>query len=177
MKLRIVVLGLASCALTRKSPPLDIHYYAPQSSEVAPASEPTEIKIRLGRVFAGSHLRSRIAYRASPIEIEFYETKRWTEPPEAFVQRALERMLIARGVLVTGGKALKLDVEVLGFEEVRSPQVARVSLRYMLIDDRQVVSSGVVEVERPATQGFDSFVTALGAAIDDACERLAEKVL
>jgi len=177
MNLRIVLLGLAGCALTSKSPPLDIHYYAPQTSEVVPKSEPKEIKIRLGRVFSGSHLRTRIAYRASPIEIEFYETRRWTEPPEAFVRRALERALIGRGVLVTGGKALKLDVEVLGFEEVRSPQVARVSLRYMLIDDRVVVASGVVEVERPATQGFASFVTALGAAIDEACARLVEEVL
>lgn len=174
----VAFLVLASCALTSKAPPLDIHYYAPEVTPVESGAAPSETKIRLGHVSASSHLRARIAYRSSPTEIEFYETKRWTEPPDAYVRRALEQVLADRGVLVTGGKALELEVEVVTFEEVRDPRpLARVGLRYKVIDNRAVVREGTIETERPAGSNFDSVVVAIGKAIDDASVQIASEAL
>jgi len=176
---RLAVLALAGCALTSKSPPLDVHYYTPDISPISQAyAMPSQTKIRLGRVSAGSHLRARIAYRTSPTEIEFYETRRWTESPDAYARRALEQVLADRGVLVTGGKALELEVEVVTFEEVREPRpLARVGLRYKLIEDRVVVREGTVETERPAGATFDSFVVAIGKALEDASVQIASESL
>jgi ABC-type uncharacterized transport system auxiliary subunit len=177
--LRLALLALAGCALTSKAPPLDVHYYTPDITPIAQAyAIPSETKIRLGRVSAGSHLRARIAYRVSPTEIEFYETRRWTESPDAYARRALVQVLADRGVLVTGGKALELDVEVVTFEEVRSPRsLARVGLRYTLIDNRVVIREGTVETERAAGATFDSFVVAIGKALEDASVQIASESL
>lgn len=173
-----VVVALAGCALTKKAPPLDVRYYALQSAPAEQSSPPSETKIRLGRVTAGSHLRSRIAFRASPVEIEFYETRRWTEPPEEYVRRALERALVEQGVLVTGGTALQLQVEVIAFEEVRGPPTGgRVMLRYVLIDNRTVVREGVIESVRPAGDDFSALVVAIGRALDDASESLVSEAV
>jgi cholesterol transport system auxiliary component len=178
--MRLAIVAIAGCALTSKSPPLDVRYYTPTDVDTtvversAPASS---VKIRLDRVSASSHLRSRIAYRASPTELELYETRRWTEPPEAFVRRSLEHELVERGVLVTGGKALELDVEVVAFEERGAPPTAHVRLRYMLIDDRVVIADGIVAVEQPAEGDFASFVAAIGKALDKASAKLVAEVV
>ncbi|HEX5063556.1 MAG TPA: ABC-type transport auxiliary lipoprotein family protein [Kofleriaceae bacterium] len=176
---RLALLALAGCALTSKSPPLDVHYYTPDVSPTTQAyALPSDTKIRLGRVSAASHLRARIAYRVSPTQIEFYETRRWAESPEAYARRALEQVLAERGVLVTGGKALQLDVEVVTFEEVRDPRpLARVGLRYTLIDNRVVIREGTVETEHTAGPSFDSFVVAIGQALDDASLQIASESL
>ncbi len=171
---------LAGCggALTKKAPPLDIRYYGIQSAPMEQSAEPSKTKIRLGRISAGAHLRSRIAYRASPVEIEFYETRRWTEPPEDFARRALERALVEQGVLVTGGTALQLEVELIAFEEVRGPKLGgRVVLRYMLIDNRTVIREGVIEAVRPANGDFNTLVVAIGKALDDASESVVSEVV
>lgn len=176
-----LLVALAGCALTKKAPPLDVRYYALQSTPIEQTAEPTEgARIRLGRVFAGSHLRTRIAYRSSPVEIEFYETRRWTEPPEDYVRRAIERALVERGVLVTGGVALQLQIEVLAFEEVLGPPVSgRVSLRYMLIDNRKVVREGVIEAVRPAGNDYDfsALIVAIGRAMDEASASVVSEVM
>lgn len=171
-------LCLAACALTSKAPPLDVEYFAPQSpAEEAPMNESTK-KLRLGHVEAGTHLRSRIAYRESPIELGFYEQRRWTESPEEYARRALERELAQTGALVTSGRAPELEVEVLAFEEIRAPRPAgRVSLHYRVIEDRRVVRDNVVDVTRPATGGFGSIVVAIGAALDEASTRVVSEAL
>ena len=168
---------VAGCALTSKSPPLDVRYYTLETAPVARSADASSVKIRLGRVSASSHLRARIAYRASAIEIELYETKRWAEPPQTLVRRALERQLAARRALVPGGQAMELEVEVVAFEEHGAPPTARVRLRYVMIDDRAVVVDGIIDVERPAAGDFASFVDALGKALDDASARLVDEVI
>lgn len=177
-RLAAAVSLLAGCALFSKSEPLDIRYYAPPAVPSESRDDGSATKVRLGDVSSGSHLRSRIAYRASPTEIELYEERRWTEPPHEYARRALEQELVARGVLVTGGKALELEVEVVGFEIVEVPVPAgRVALRYLLIDDRTVVREDVVEVVRPGRADFDSLVTAIGGALEEASERVVAEAM
>jgi hypothetical protein len=123
-------------------------------------------------------LRSRIAYRETPNQLDFYESKRWTESPDAYTRRALEHVLVDARALVTGGVARELQVEVLAFEEVRNPGPAgRVTLLYRLIDNRVVVRAGVIDVERPASQSFESIVVAIGEALDEASTRVVSEAL
>jgi ABC-type uncharacterized transport system auxiliary subunit len=177
MKWSILVAAVAGCALTSKSPPLEVRYYTLEAAPVERHANESRVKIRLGRVSASSHLRSRVVYRASPIEIELYETKRWAEPPETLVRRAVENQLAARRALVTGGKAMELEVEVVAFEERGAPRTAHVRLRYVMIDQRDVVVDDIVDVERPTTGDFASFVDALGKALDDASAKLVDEVI
>jgi len=179
MRWRTLLLAtLAGCSLFSKAPPLEITYFEPRVTAGETRAEPTDVKIRLGRVSLGGHLRSRVAYRTSRSSIELYEGRRWAEPPSEYVQRALEQELVRRGALVTGGRALELDVEVIAFEEVRSPAHAgRVVLRYMLVDDRDVIREGVVEAERPAGADFESVVTAIGEALDQASRRVVAEAI
>ena len=177
MRLPILLAAVTGCALTSKSPPLDVRYYTLETAPVARSADVSRVKIRLGKVSASSHLRSRIAYRASSIEIELYETKRWAEPPQTLVRRALERQLAARSALVTGGKAMELEVEVVAFEERGAPPTAHVRLRYVMIDDRRVVVDGIIDVERPSSGDFASFVDALGNALDEASAKLVDEVI
>lgn len=172
--------ALGACALTSKSKPLEIEYYAPPVAETAEASaarQTRDARIRLRRVEGGSHLRSRIAYRTSDVQLNFYDGRRWTEPPDVYVRRALEQTLYERGVLVTGGVAIDLEVEVLAFEQLEAERAGRVALRYRLVDRREVIAEDEVDVSRPASGDFTSLVSAIGEALDAACEQLVTDVI
>src|SRR5690349_17384433 len=119
---RLLPTVLGACALTSKAPPLEVHYYTPKLSLAEPAGPLSRTKVRIGRVSASSQLRSRIAYRTSPTEFALYEERRWAESPDTYVRRALQQKLAARGALVTGGQSLVLDVEIVAFEERRTPR-------------------------------------------------------
>lgn len=175
-----LVAGLGACALTSKSKPLEIEYYAPpveEAAETAPPKQAGAAKVRLRRVESGSHLRSRIAYRTSDVQLNFYDARRWTEPPDVYVRRALEQALYERGVLVTGGVAIDLEVEVIAFEQLEAERAGRVALRYRLVDRRDVIAEDEVDVSRPAGGDFTSLVSAIGDALDAACELLAADVI
>jgi cholesterol transport system auxiliary component len=175
--------GLASCALSSNAPPLEIRYFSPVVSgpeTVAPAhTDP--IPLRLGRVTPSSHLRYRIVHRSSDVEVSLYEALRWTERPDAYVRRALERELFEVRPMTEslGGSAPTLEVEVLAFEEVRraNHRAGRIELRYQLESPTAVLASGVIAMERPAKDDrIESVVTAIGEALSAASSQLAELV-
>ena len=106
----------------------------------APDAEPPVGRLRLGRLTSSANLRSPIVHRESAVELDTYETLRWTENPEDYVRRSLSRALFDDGRLeeVVGGAAVTLDVEVVAFEEARreNRHVGRVQLGYQLHDER-----------------------------------------
>ena len=121
-------------------------------------------------------------HRESAVELDTYETLRWTENPEDYVRRSLSRALFADGQLeeVVGGPAPTLDVEVVAFEEARreSRHIGRVQLGYQLHDERSVLASGVVTVERDVLgEGIEPVVLAIGAAMEAATSELARTVV
>ena len=182
--MRILVLLLAGCALVSKSQPIDVHYFSPELPAAKAPSNAASVprgRLRLARVIASSHLRYRIVQRESAVELSLYDTRRWSEMPERYVRRSLERALFeVRGLdEATGGSAVALDVEVLAFEEVRGPtHRGRVQLRYRLRNERDVLASGVVTGEREVLAArFDAVVEAIGGALDDATSRVADAVL
>jgi uncharacterized lipoprotein YmbA len=156
------------CALTSKAEVLTPRYFSPEPAAGTRSPKATDrLELRLGQVSAASHLDERMAYRVGGAEMGFYDDQRWTENPEAYLRRALERDLFEeRGLsrIVTGGVAI-LDIELTAFEELRGqPPQARVAVTFSLRDDRHAFIERTLDLKRP-------IVERAGA---DAAQRLAE---
>jgi uncharacterized lipoprotein YmbA len=182
----ILLLALASCALTSKARPLEVRYFSPElasapAKAIVRASAP-RVGVRLGRVTARGVPRDSLVHRDSAVELNRYDTLRWSEPPDEYVRRSLARALYERGRpidQVVGGPAPSLDVEVAAFEEDRTGARPRgkVELRFTLHDERVVLDRGSVVIERDAAgAGPADVVIAIGAAMDAATAAIAERV-
>lgn len=190
-----LALAISGCALTSKSEAMDVRYFTPErtmpaptptltSANGAPAAAPAPVELRLGKITSGPHLRERIAYRESNHEIGYYEDRRWTERPDSYVRRALERRLFEEGGFrrVLGGTVPALDVEVLAFDEIRTPtgRAARVALRMVVFQDRTVLKEETVSIDVPVAAskdpGVDEIVAALSSALDFATTQVATRV-
>jgi ABC-type uncharacterized transport system auxiliary subunit len=176
-----------ACALTSRSEPMQIRYFsadrvASSHTPVAIARGPA-VSLRLDRVRSSSHLGEAIAYRTGIHELGYYDEERWTERPEAFLERGLERALFQdQGVTrVVGGISETLSVELVSFEEVRGDRpVARVEVGLTLHDERSSQLEQTIVVERPigphGTDRAASAVSALSEAMSEAIDRIAQTV-
>ena len=183
----VVLLGASSCALTGKADALYPRFFSPEI-DVAPAAPPARVgpplALRLGKVEAVSYVEERFAYRVEPSELSYYEDRRWTEPPERYLRRSLERELFQqRGIVRTvSGPGATLDVELTAFEELRSaPRRVRLVLNFSLHDDRQSQLERRVVVERPlpasagdasASEVTRALALALAAAVLDVSDQV-----
>lgn len=146
----------SACALTGKADALSPRYFSPEqvaASQKAP--NPQHLELQLGQVSSASHLDERIAYRLSGAEVGFYDDRRWTEIPEAYLRRALERELFEQRGLqrIVTGSAPTLDVELTAFEELRGkPTKARVTLSFSVHDERRSLLERSINVEREVTE-------------------------
>jgi len=174
-RLLVLALGLCpACALMSKGEVLSPRYFSPDLNEptlrlAGNAATATGVapELRLGQVEAASHLEERIAYRPGEGELGYYDSWRWTEPPQAYLRRALARELFERHSLVhvVSGAAPTLDVELVSFEELRQGTPAgRVELRFSLSDGRRMLLEQTVRVEQPVAPG----------AAEDAAPRLTK---
>lgn len=179
-----LALLLSSCALTSKATPIEFRFFSPERTRgamtAANAQEPVA-RLRLGRLTSSANLRYQIVHRASAVEVEPYETLRWTEAPVDYVERALVRALFRDGRFqqVVSGPGLTLDVGVIAFEDAHRDRrrIGRVQLSYRLHDERAVLTSGLVEVERDAAADtIDAAVLAIGAALDGATAEITQRV-
>ena len=181
----LLLLLLGGCALTSKGTPMEVRYFSPESIGVPRGARqpvPPIARLHVGDLTSSANLRYPIVHRESAVELDPYETLLWTENPEDYVRRSLSRALFEDGQLeeVVGGAALTLDVEVIAFEEIRrdSRHLGRVQLGYRLHDERVVLASGVVTVERDASgASIEPVVAAIGAAMDAATAELAKNVV
>jgi len=176
----LAVVAVTGCALTSRAPPVTLRYFTPPPGDFTPppAGTAPPRALRLAPVDASTAIDDRIAYEVSPVETRKYETLRWAESPESYVQRALAAALFEEhGFARTlGGSAPLLEVTLVGFEEVRegTRRGGRVVLAYRLSQERAVLAEGVLRVERPvAGRGFGAVVAAVGAALHAAVEELA----
>jgi ABC-type uncharacterized transport system auxiliary subunit len=174
---------LAGCALTGRAAPLEFRYFTPETSvpPVAHSPQPPCARLRLGRVTLDANLQFRIAHRDSPVELDLYETLRWTARPDTYVRRALSSALFEGQPLeqAIAGEVTTLDIEVIGFEEVVRDQRhgGRVQLGYRLHDDENVLARGLVTVERDARgPQIGLVVAAIGAAMGAASTEIASRV-
>jgi cholesterol transport system auxiliary component len=173
---------LPACALLSKSEPFVPRYFSPEAPSAGrfePVA-PSGLELRLGRVNAQASVKASIMRRDSAYEVAYYEERLWTEKPEVYVRRAIARALFDDGGVrhVLSGVATTLDVDVIAFEEVLQPaHVGRVTLDYTLADDREVLLSRRVTVERPIAPSkaddAQAIVAALAGALSAAVDALA----
>lgn len=188
-----VLLGLLSqCALTSKADAIYPRFYSPEpdaaATTPAPAAAPA-LALRLGQVSAASYVEERFAYRVAPTELSYYEDRRWTESPEQYLRRALERELFERRGIhrVVSGPSATLDVELTAFEELRTaPARVRLALTFSLHDDRQAQLQRSLVVERPlgsAAAGASArdvtaaLTSALAAVVSQISEQVARELV
>jgi uncharacterized lipoprotein YmbA len=174
---RVACLVLAGCALTSRAPPLELRTFTAEPPPRAHAAMPPRAQLRLGRVTASANLRYAIVHRVSSVEVEPYETLRWTELPDSYVRRALERALFDERPVseVVSGDAPTLEVEVLAFEQ--TARGGLVTLRYELRDDRGVIARGTISSERPAgSPAIEAVVAAIRDAMIASTEELAGRI-
>ncbi|MBX3225960.1 MAG: membrane integrity-associated transporter subunit PqiC [Labilithrix sp.] len=187
--LGLLFLGLVpACALTSKADALAIRWYTPENTRPRLTSAATQggviaedaLQVQLGRVTSGLNLREKIAYRDSTFEQGFYDDKRWTERPEVYVRRELERTLFEEHGFrrALASQAPALEVEVVAFEEVIGPgeaHSARVQLKVVVHDDHDALLEKTFTVERPVAadpKGFAGVVQAMAQALDAAAEEI-----
>ncbi len=186
---------LGGCALLGKSAPLDRRYYSAERTlwSAAPpaalsaartgvASPSVPASLRMGRISSGAHLRERIAYRSSVRELGFYETRRWTERPEAYVRRALASALFEERTLVraVSGPAATLDVELIDFDELLGPRhAARVRIRAVLTDQRTARFEHTFSAEQAVAKDddFERVADAMATALSRCVEELSDRVV
>jgi cholesterol transport system auxiliary component len=190
----VLALSLAAsgCALTSKADALAIRYYTPENAKpTLTSATPTtgEVpgnapQIQLGRVSSGINLREKIAFRDSTFEQGYYDDKRWTERPEVYVRRELERTLFEEHGFrrALAAQAPALEVEVVNFEEVIGPNgmhSARVQMKVVIHDERDSLLEKTVTAERPIDKnasGFAGVVQAMAQALDAVAEETAADV-
>ena len=180
--------ALAGCALLGKGDPLLPRYFTPEYPLDAPASAPAvaDLRLRLGRVSAWSHLRERMVVRSSEQEIRYYDDRRWTERPEIYLRRALSGELFQeRGLVhVISGAAPTLEVELASFEEVQVPSNhrARLVAHFVLYDERVGRLEETVTVEEPVRAAPEpdrgsAVAEALSLALRTGVTRIADHVV
>jgi cholesterol transport system auxiliary component len=193
--LTLLLAAAAGCALTSKSDPMIPRYFSPDESrgrgQVAASTSTPErdtgtpgIELRLGRITAASYLGERIVFRDSNYELGYYEERRWTERPEAYLRRAVARALFEdRGLRrVVSGAGPSLDIELSELSELRSPPIVRVRATYVLYDERLVRRQATVTIERPipsaatASQSAETSARAMADAFGDAVNQIADRV-
>ncbi|HYQ15004.1 MAG TPA: ABC-type transport auxiliary lipoprotein family protein [Polyangiaceae bacterium] len=178
--------ALCGCALTSKADALSPRYFNPQATASNPpqrASQPYEL--RLGQISSASHLDERISYRVNAAEVGFYEDRRWTELPEAYLRRALEKQLFEQQGLtrVVTGMAPVLDVELTAFEELRQkPSKVRVTLTFSLRDERRSLLERTLDLEAPVDESSqldapESVAQTLANTLSRAVEAVGSEVV
>jgi ABC-type uncharacterized transport system auxiliary subunit len=159
---------LSACGASRP-----VTYYSLDPPAVAPAPQPLDVNLLVGRVTAPLVYReSRILYRTGPNAMGSYEDNRWVEPPPSICEEMLLTTLRQsrryRSVQLLSSNA-KGDYVVRGrlerFEQVEGgPLLARVWLRVSLYDPNSghTVWSGSYEHDEPvAAKDLPSVVAAI----------------
>jgi cholesterol transport system auxiliary component len=175
---------LCGCALLGKNAPVVPRYFtAEYARDGAPAGKRQDLRVRLGRVEAGTHLRERMAGRRSARELYFYEERRWSELPEVYLRRALASALYEeRGLTETESpRALTLEVELLAFEEIDQPHEARLQALLVLREGERTLAQETITVEQPVAAGSGdearAVAEALSLSLQRGVKRIADRVL
>lgn len=136
----VVLFALSSgCALLGKSKPLEIRYFDLQSEDgYRPTARANGARLKLGEVNAARNIDRRFASRESAHELSYHESWRFSDEPDAFLERALARNLFERAALtrVVSGGAPTLEVELTAFEQSADAQTVQVTALARVHDDR-----------------------------------------
>jgi ABC-type uncharacterized transport system auxiliary subunit len=177
----LVFIALAGCVFRQSDAP---RYFRPDSLALSPEPAlgdgvPARM-IRLRAVRARPFLRERIVWR-TPTEYGMYEQRRWSELPEAYVERAIALALRREAHIefTNDARAPTLSANVTAFDEVVAPtHVANVAVDasltaadgHRLFERRFSAEAGIAD-DDPR-----SIVHAIGVALDDVSAQVARSV-
>jgi hypothetical protein len=193
-----VLLPGVGCDLFSRGKALDVRWFTPErihsegianaqgvtsapggAAEGQPGREASSgpCELRLASVTSAADLGPRIHFGDGLYRVEQYEGLRWTERPEHYVRRALGRTLFEQGTFrrsVSGG-APTLDVELLDFEEVKTPaqHAARIVVRVVVASDHVLAERTLVVTEPVVGGSVDDFVGTMAAVLDKAAAEVA----
>lgn len=139
------------------------------------------VPLRVRKLRASSYLGERIVWRSSSVEVGFYDSRRWIEPPGDVVERAVQEELFnGLGMVPSAGTANALDLELCEFEEVRAPaHEAVIRLIFELTDERgRSLARQSINVRKPILRAEPAGVArAMGLALDELVETLSNDVV
>jgi ABC-type uncharacterized transport system auxiliary subunit len=177
----LLSLALAGCVFRSSDAP---RYFRPDSVALSSESTfddsaPAKV-IRLRAVRARPFLRERIVWR-TPTEYGMYEQRRWSELPQAYVERAIASALKhqAHVDLSDDARGLTLYANVTAFDEVVAPtHVANVAVDIALTDatGHRLVERAFSAEAPISDDDHDSLVRAFGAALDEVSGQVARSV-
>lgn len=175
----VLLLAICGCALTSKSEPMHPRFFAADYAFDEPKQRLGRgIRVRLGRVTSADYLRQKMVFRRSAYELGYHEEDRWTERPEAYLERMLTRALFeVHGFeRAVSGASPTLDAQLLAFEEWQSaPRRAHVEVKISLYDDGASRSEKTLTFEQPILpdQDADAVARALSVALGRAVTAVA----
>lgn len=143
-------------------------YSAALDFEVEPVAPVEAMPVRVGRVVAARHLGERMVWRRAGVEYGFSELDRWTEPPAAWLERALTRSLRDAHGLPAGRGAgeLLLELELFAFERDVDANAVRVGFTLVAMNGRAVVLEDSFHTVEPlARTGAQGYAEAARAAL------------
>jgi|HubBroStandDraft_1064217.scaffolds.fasta_scaffold02382_11 ABC-type transport auxiliary lipoprotein component len=190
--LAAVALTGAGCALLTKSDSVYVRYFAPEARPgsasgmaAIPRVAASNLSVRLGRVNALSYLKDRIAFRDAEYEVGFHDLWQWTEKPESYLRRGMERALFEQHAVhqIISGSGPTLELELDAFDELRSPRhMARVQVTWLLYDDETVLVQNTVTVDHAIPGGGDAkdpkpLVSAMSDALGDVIGDIVARVM
>lgn len=183
----VLAVSLHGCALLSKGTVPTRRYFSPdvEAGSAPVGIPPASAELRLGRITSSAFLGERIMFRESDHEVGFYDDRIWTEKPEAYLRRALTRVLFEEQGLrsVVRGAGPSLDLELISFEEVMTPvHLARVKISFSLSDERVVSLQQTLTVERPVAASSpqaeaSAVAEAMGVALRDAVNDMSGRVI
>jgi cholesterol transport system auxiliary component len=180
----LALFGLAGCTAL-PSPPAAVHTYLFSAPFPAPRPGPGPVLLIATPKAAAGYDRPNIAYRRSPIRLDYYAASEWADEPARLIEPLIIAATEASGAfeaVVSAGTGLaaeiRLDTEIMRIEhELQSaPSQGRLTLRAQLVD----VARGRVI----GTQRFDASVPSRSddaegavAAINTALARVMERMV
>lgn len=173
------IVGLAGCLFRKAEPP---RFYRPASITLDAADDDdapppaTGVPVRIQSVRSTPFLRERMVWRASGVEYGLYEQRRWFELPTRYVRRALGTALGGTpGVRLGDATApVRLDVEILAFDEVLTAHHAHVVLAVKLRSGAETRLERTFAAEAPIAGDDGAAVAeAMGRALDAVVKAVA----
>jgi cholesterol transport system auxiliary component len=137
--------------------------------------------LALGRVERSDDLNEQILYRRSPVEVGYYDARRWTETPDNYLRRVLDRSLFQLGACrqSSSPSAPTLEATLIRFEQQLSPPEARIAVHVRLEDGAGVALDTTIEVTHAVageSDEFDDFVRTMQSALQDAVGAVVAQV-
>jgi cholesterol transport system auxiliary component len=177
-----VLVLFPGCALTSRGTASEWQWFTPERvhPRLTSGMSSTGPVIRIRRVTSATDLGRAIVFGDGAYEVGYYKQRRWTESPEHYVRRALERALCQESALrcELDGDAPALDVEVLRFQEVKTANshAALVSVHFVLSGDHVLLDDTVQVVDPVVGASFDDAVAAIARALEATALEVARRV-